>query len=546
MPLWPASLLLLAAAVMAVLRRVPQVLEGHDLFSDDAYYYLVIARNFVESGRFTFDGVTETHGFHPLLFWLQTAAFYLLGTDGTPMQHYLAAAVGFGAVFLLTIVGALLAAHAPLRSKAERLARPILLLALAGLLIPRFSKPYLIGMESTLVLPLLLWMGTAAWWRRYDWAGVAGLLLVMARLDMLPFVVLPLALVCAFRERHSRVGSGPILFQVALPGVLGVAALVAWHQWYFGHPMPISGVLKSTFPLVHFQWEQHLLSPSRRAALLVAAGGSVVGLVLVAWRGRLDGNARGLGATAALLALIQLAALALFQKWSKPLPLWYLGPAVLFGLLAFSAGVGNVLSRSRLHVLTLLAAIAALGANLVPVLLQWPADFRPWAGVQLPTEPTGGLSLELVEFMKTKPPEQRWACTDCGKLAFWSRRPVVNLDGLVNDFEYQKALRDRRLEEYLREKHVRYLIFLAWDRPQSTCAEPEPMYHYRFAPDVFSGDYRWADFYLVSYQYLRYSERVRLPRSAEIWRSPPYRDGRLKGRDVVFDLSLCRQDATEE
>src|ERR1700691_5333604 len=39
---------------------------GHILFSDDAYYYFVVARRLVQTGRSSFDGFTLTNGYHPL------------------------------------------------------------------------------------------------------------------------------------------------------------------------------------------------------------------------------------------------------------------------------------------------------------------------------------------------------------------------------------------------------------------------------------------------------------------------------------------------
>lgn len=43
----------------------------------------------------------------------------------------------------------------------------------------------------------------------------------------------------------------------------------------------------------------------------------------------------------------------------------------------------------------------------------------------------------------------RLAATDCGYYAFWWDRDIVNLDGLTNNREYQRAIRDGRLGEEL-------------------------------------------------------------------------------------------------
>lgn len=88
-------------------------------------------------------------------------------------------------------------------------------------------------------------------------------------------------------------------------------------------------------------------------------------------------------------------------------------------------------------------------------------------------------------------------------------------------------------------KNVKYLICTAWDRPQTDQGEYEPMYRCRVAPDLFSGDYEAGEFYVYSYKYMKYSDRIRLPREAEVWRSPAGRDGRAMARTIVFDLDVA-------
>jgi len=528
------SLCVFAAAAVAVLRRVPMIRRGEDLLCDDAYYYLVTASNFVESGRFTFDGLSQTNGFHPLLFWLEAAGLALFGTPSDPMRLYWGVYLGMGTLFLLTIAGAVQVIHGRSRFEDDSPARHALLLTLCVVLLPRFTTPYLIGMESILVLPLLLALGVLVWERRYGLAGIAALLLVMARLDMAPYVVGPVTIACVWREREQGWASLRSGLFVAFPPLLGTLLLMAWHQWHFGHPVPIHGVLKSCFPRIHFQPE-HVFSMTGDSiapayAFLAAVSGA--GLLL---RGRqCDKTICRLGLAAAAIGLIQLAAFTLFQKWSKPIPVWYVGPAVLAGTFGLAVGVANTIGMRWMRPLTIVAGIAVLAVNLAAAARGWDSE---------PKSPAMTLPKEIVAFMKTKPADRVWACTDCGRLAFWSKRPVVNLDGLVNDFEYQKALRDGRLGEYLADRRVRYLVFLVWDRPQTEQGTYEPMYDCRVAPDLFKGTYRTADFDVVSYQYGKRSDAVRLPREAEVWRSSPSRDGRAMGRAVVFDLDVARNPA---
>jgi len=118
--------------------------------------------------------------------------------------------------------------------------------------------------------------------------------------------------------------------------------------------------------------------------------------------------------------------------------------------------------------------------------------------------------------------------------AFWSRRTFVNLDGLVNDFRYQDRLRAGELADYLGERRVRYLVLGAWD---TSTPAVDPIYRHRAAPALFAGTYDVAVFDLYSHLWGVYSDRLALPRSAEVWRSASFPDGPLQARLVVFDLA---------
>ena len=61
-----------------------------DIFTDDAYYYAVIARNLAATGKLTFDGVSGTNGFHPLLLLLEAGVAGLLPESLSPGSFYAA------------------------------------------------------------------------------------------------------------------------------------------------------------------------------------------------------------------------------------------------------------------------------------------------------------------------------------------------------------------------------------------------------------------------------------------------------------------------
>ena len=77
------ALALLAAYKAYAVYRLAS--RGISLFIDDAFYYLLIARNFAESGLPTFDGIHATNGFHPL-WMLMLAAMYKVIGDLSPEE----------------------------------------------------------------------------------------------------------------------------------------------------------------------------------------------------------------------------------------------------------------------------------------------------------------------------------------------------------------------------------------------------------------------------------------------------------------------------
>jgi hypothetical protein len=113
---------------------------------------------------------------------------------------------------------------------------------------------------------------------------------------------------------------------------------------------------------------------------------------------------------------------------------------------------------------------------------------------------------------------------DAGNFGYFSERRVVNLDGVVNNREYQAALRERNLKGYLAIKGVRYFVQHAfWDRP-----------------DIVSGAY---DSYTVgfwSHLYECGSDSLVLRREDEAYRSRPYFDG---SHETVFVIWRMRHDA---
>ena len=531
-----AGFLLVSALAAAVIIRLRLATHGRDLFADDAYYYLVIARNLAMTGRATFDGVTATNGFHPLLLALETIAMKLGLAHAEPRTGYLVVLALACALFTFTM-------WAAVRWARGRAGLAFVVSVTAGLLmLPRFGSIYLNGMESILQLPLLALVLAGVWKRDERLAGLAAAGMVLARLDSLLYTILPIGLV---HLALTRGGDTPRRAAWLLaPPLAAAGAWAAFNLAGFGHAVPISGAIKSAFPMVQLRLENLLGNCQERLGLRLGVVGAVAGLLALSRPGLASADLMRVGRAAGVAALAQAASLVLFQAWSKPTPSWYLATLLPMGVFAAAAGAWNVLGDRRWLART--PALAA-GAMLVVNLL-WAGGLAGRLADEGATYPgpygEPDQATQLTRYAEFTFDELVWAGTDCGKFAYWSGRPFVNLDGLVNDFAFQRALADRRLGHYLAERGVDRLVFGAWSARPAAMDAIEPMYRHRVAPGLVEGEYETAEFYLYSYVHRAWSDTLRLSREREIWRSKPAMDGPWESRLVVFDTRVPASTAT--
>ncbi|HYC37457.1 MAG TPA: hypothetical protein VEC19_13610 [Usitatibacter sp.] len=517
------ALLLAAAFAFKAYSALSLASRGVTFFIDDAFYYLLIARNFADTGVPTFDGVNPTNGFHPLWMLLLAAMYKVIGTGTDPFTQLVAAKA-----LEMSALGGSLAACAFAFQRLHR--RTPLAWGFAGaalvLLAPRL---YLFdqGMESTLAAGLLLAALFAVIDRHRLLLAVVLPLLFLARLDSLVFVIAPLASWWIVRDRASLREHAATFAPVAITA----AAFIALNLALTGHANTISGQIKSSFPSLTLHWS-YLVEPLFTGPLfgwrvLYALPNAFVPtvviamLAIVATMRRREPWARPV-AWILLMSALLVANVALFQRWDKGVDARYLSlPYVLLGFALFA-------TVAALRVRAALAAFGALFLAIAAVLLLRHAEEKP-------------LRMELTRVNEVKAktaPGERFAGTDVGAFAFWLERPFVNLDGLVNNRALQDAIRDKRLADYLERQDVRYLLAAFWDREQALVAErPERMYRSRIFPEGVKGaDYAHYDFDLYSYIHDAESDAIRLCPSEEIFREAIGRDGLANAAIVIYRL----------
>ena len=428
-------------------------------FHDDAFYYFQIARHAAAGDGLTFDGIHFTNGFHPLWLALLVPIFGVFPGDLAPLR----------AAALVELALLVLAAIALWRTLRNRIgAVPAFAAALVPAALPGARSALRGGMESALLFLLLILL-----WNRFGVLEdkdtpaardflVPGCLAAAAGLARLEAFSATLVLLWLALRRGIPRGGVALLASIPL-GAL--AALAAWNLARMGSPLPISGEAKAWLAsergvgmrlrgFLDTPWlGQDLVCRAFGVANLsfLDAGGLLVyaavtgAALLVLWRHRAALRSRAAAARVAL----PLAACALILVADKAalteLPDWYRVPILLMtalcaGLLVPRAG------RASRAVVVLLAVIAA-GRGIAYLTLADPADsFAPYR-------------LETARFVSRElPVDARIGSWNAGLLGYFSHRPVINLDGLVNDRTYlQRVIRGKDLAGYLAAERIDWL-----------------------------------------------------------------------------------------
>ena len=502
------SLFFLTASMERVLTVIP----------DDAAYYFKIARNASAGEGLTFDGMNRTNGFQPL--WLYILVPVFAAYRGTPEAMCRIVLV----LQLVLLAGAAVLLNSLLvRYYSRRVVFVSLVLFMFLVFIPAAN-----GMESAILvfslIVLLAYGSKAGIISRRDagWELIFGMLLglvVLSRLDMVfvPLVVLAFGFGSALMAREGR---GARLSRAT--GILaGTAVIVAPYLIYnrasFGAMMPISGMLKSSFP--------EASSPGYALSTLGKRGwaGSVAALGYLAWfiwRLRVPGGDRrnrwyfqvAMAVMAGAILLHCVHAL-LFMKWG--IFGWHYIPYALFGVVMICEPVERVLAtdiakRFRLFYWPAVAAIVILGCISVFGNLS-----------RSPGGSWGAAAYDAARWARQNTLRDAvFAMKDAGNFGYFSERRVINLDGVVNNLEYQAALKEHNIRGYLMIKGARFIAQHAfWNRP-----------------DISSGNY---DSYAMRYQshrYRRESEELLLLKADEVYRSRPYFDGPYETVFIIWKI----------
>lgn len=485
------SVALLAAAITQVLYlcQPTSFLNDHVLTVDDTYYYLEVAQNLAHRGLSTFDGLHRTSGVQ--LLWtviLVALAKVVALFDGDRMQFVRAAlavsvALNLTTGLLLRQLGRRM--HSIAVGEASAVFWSFILISSGTTLTGMEFSLHLAVTAGTLLalqrvvvmspparhLAMLGLMATLNFWTRLDSALFSGLVLLVPTVQIL-------------RTRRA-----PLVHLTAVWGMPLVGALLYIAVCYrmAGTPLPISGLVKSWYAGQHFAGSPWWLAAAGHALWwlkiqaqpVTTVVSSAIGLestsafrvqvflalgvllaILWALRRTGRGSAQDRQLAAALLllwgasalhALLVVGSIGHFAHVTNHYYGWSLLAWCVVAALLLDVHLRRLSDRQRRLVLGVALALAVLfqGVSAGNRLRQRP-DMTALRNTRT----------DLIDWITRHVPSgEPIAAWNAGQFGYFLARPVVNLDGLVNNRLFLDSLRSGEpVQDYLRRQGIRYVV----------------------------------------------------------------------------------------
>jgi hypothetical protein len=472
-------------------------LGSESLTYDDGFYYLKIAQQIARGAGSTFDGVHPTSGYHPL--WL-ICLVPLFSLTSNPERAL---------VFAVILQAFLMTVGVDLTYRIGRLEFGRLSATLGALLWVHAQLLYrlpLSGLEYALNAACTL---TAIWYYRGRFVGgspspscylVLSIALCAALLARLDNVALAGCVVVALAAQEFRVGWSTAgarrILALFLPLAAAVFSYFVVNVSMFGRALPISGTIKR-------DWSEQLLDVDslyeahgwlvaklcnaawpfghmKRAYVLFLVAGSAGAGALWLWAACVRDGDQPRGSAGARQTATQwfartfipwgpiVAAGALqivfyvviyhdgysFQRWYFVLQPW-LGALLVAGFVEVFQRQNNLRARPRQFAPRSEAAISVAVVGCVVLLTA--RTLRQWRSEALLGFFREPLFAAANWIGSSAPDGAVIGSWNAGTLGYLSGRSVVNLDGLVNSWEFYLSGR-HDLCEYWRETGVTYLV----------------------------------------------------------------------------------------
>jgi Dolichyl-phosphate-mannose-protein mannosyltransferase len=480
---WPASLrrrwlIAFALLLFGVVFFLPALLAPRHFPGDDAYFYAQVARNIVAGKGSTFSGVTSTNGYHPL--WM---AFCVAAAAIAPgRMPALRLIMGIDMALTLVILWLYVRMCRDLRLRFWILGLPILIAYFTTGLYLSEAHINAVTVLASLLL-LVRAMTSRAPPKQWVVVGVVLGLSILARLDNIFFVFAAIVAILTVEGapfvRVRRVA-------LTIAGVAVVTApYLADNYARYGRLNTISGAIKSTFPKV--EGSIRSLGTLGLACALVA-----IVSVLYALTSRIARDRRcvlivlGVGVLghAAYVVLFTDTSQVGVASWS-----WYYVLGVLNATIFMPNLVEDVVERlpksaerwARAAIAVAVVALLALGgirawARYENAYGAGPNQFALHFG-----RTQDRWSVELANWMRLHMSHRARiaAYDDPGQFAYFSGLSILPLDGLINDYQYERDMLRLGPANYLAEHGVTFYVGPINAHPGRVQVQPidAPLYH---------------------------------------------------------------------
>ncbi len=468
-----------------------------DVNGDDSFYYFQIARN-LAAGKFsTFDGgITQTNGYHPLWLLLITPFYWVFDPQ--------AALFGIKALEIMLIAAGV--AFIALSAQLARLSW-ILLFALLPTLYQ--IRSLWGGMEAAAALFMLGLFFTAICLfalrpARWTWPlAVIAFALPYARLEYVAISLTATAALYLIGRSWQEKPSGASLkaaesvspssrtFVPLLGACAGILVYFVYNRLVFGGFVPVSAASKQAWSQARWEWKggRYSLAQNFQDVLQIHAFNdellialAICGyLLLVWWSARRSRSREDWLLLIFLVGAFSLAAghIAKFAQTVLTVhPYWgsysyYFVPAHLmkelfvpiscYVTVHFIRRFVGPKSRRAANILSLGIVIA--GAIFFLFRPAGITPFSPFLYVDRVNE-SSHREWEITSYMGTQvmnhvlPEDSIVGAWDAGVIGYFSDFPVVNLDGLVNSYDYMRARQEGNEESYYRKYGITHFAIV--------------------------------------------------------------------------------------
>jgi hypothetical protein len=414
--------------------------------ADDGFFYLQIAHNIAAGYGSTFHAITNTNGYHPLWLLLCTAASFINWLNKGFLIHivwFIQIALFLMAIWFFRRFEDATAVRLPL-------GEAFLAFVFIGLGTLYLSEAHLNLFVFTVFLLFVVRFNrehTVGWFT----LGIISGLLMLARLDNF-FVAGSVLAAALFADRTKRV-------QDALMLILGGTILVGPYLLYnfvtFGHIVPISGAVKSTFPHAH----SFTLDFFGKLAGLACAG-----YLLLLWTIFKERPHRWVIVALNVGNLMHLAYYAWFQIGTAQ---WYWVSEYLSVALLLNDCFQYAADRLRLpilrpparYLLVVLLLLPALALSYLKLTTNFSLLNTVFKGVPLIEEETDPVE-DFAKYLTAQLPDSAAVMVyDApGKLAYYSDLRIFPSDGLVNDFAYNDYIVANGIVSFMHRHRIQYVL----------------------------------------------------------------------------------------